>query len=135
MSAVVRHLTAGCVCTAAPLWCGLGCCPTAVVNKATAIKHLQLLRRPGPGRCGHLTAGGGTSSATSQRLREFWILSKLLSLVAEMEKMLRFCTFVCFLASVSCAGLYEKDPNVEQLNSLNFHTVRRRPAVFLCEAV
>ena len=36
------YLTAGGVCTAGPLWCGLGCCSrTVVVDNAPAYKRLR----------------------------------------------------------------------------------------------
>ena len=45
--------------------------------------------------------------------------------------MLRLCFLVGSLALVASAPLYDKDPNVEQLNSLNFHTVRMIDGILL----
>jgi len=38
--------------------------------------------------------------------------------------MLRALAIAGLIGLVSSAALYDKDPNVEQLNSLNFHTVQ-----------
>ena len=44
--------------------------------------------------------------------------------------LLRALVIAGLISVVSCAALYDKDPNVEQLNALNFHTVRFRESGF-----